>query len=133
MTDHADAPTTVRGIAARLRAGLETPDQALLASLLDAEVRWGGAEETPATCHSRAAVLRWYQGLHQAGVRARVTETIALPHAVILALAVTGPDAASPLPESVYQVFQIRGGLVADIRGVPGRGEALALAAPAQA
>jgi hypothetical protein len=49
-----------------LVVAIEEGDEQQLASLLDPAVRWGGAEETPETCHGRGEVLAWYGKLRAA-------------------------------------------------------------------
>jgi len=44
-------------VAARWQTAFGARDLAALETLLDEHVRWGGAEETPQTCHTRAEVL----------------------------------------------------------------------------
>jgi hypothetical protein len=116
-------------LAERLREVFEREDPALLAPLLAADVRWGGEEDSDA-CHTRAEVLAWYGQLHDRGVRARVTEILDTGGSVVLGFAIragsTGPR--GPLPAQVFQVFRVVDGLVVDIRGFPGREEAVAFA-----
>ena len=122
-----EAPQSTAG---KLRAAFEDEDEALLASVLDPAVRWGGEEETPETCHTREEVIAWYSQLRTAGVRARVQQAITFEHAVVLGLILTRPDGgpASEVPAFVYQVFRLTGDKVIDIRGFPERDEALAWA-----
>lgn len=118
---------TVEAVAQRLRAAFESGDLSTLAPLLRADVRWGGEEETPETCHSRADVLAWYGKAAEAGIRATVTETLSGTDAVLLGLRVTGRDPVrTRRGQLVYQVFRIADGQVADIRGYPNRDEAVA-------
>src|SRR5437764_11840967 len=91
-------------LAARLKVALESQDQELLAGLLAADVRWGGAEDTPDTCHNRTDVVQWYRGLAARGVRARVEEILPRRDAIILGLRVTWPDDRT---DTVYQVFRV--------------------------
>jgi hypothetical protein len=125
-----DAPKDVRVLAGKLSQALETADPTLLGMLLHPNVRWGGEEETPQTCHSRSDVLTWYNGLFAAGVRARVDEVIVRENAVVLGLEVTGrpPGPDGPRTDRVFQVFRLVSGQVADIRGYPARGKALEVA-----
>ncbi len=44
-------------VAALWKTAFAAHDLAALEPLLDEKVRWGGAEDTPQTCHSRAEVL----------------------------------------------------------------------------
>jgi hypothetical protein len=121
---------TSQAVAERLVAALQSEDPRLLWPLLGPDVRWGGLQETKQTCRSRGDVLVWYQQLHDAGVRAQVTETLVREQAVMLTMALTGvengPD--GPRPDVVHQVFHLDAGLVVDIRGYPQRELALAWA-----
>jgi len=117
-------------VAEQLATALESADAELFGPLLHPAVRWGGQEETEQTCHSCGDVLAWYRRLHDAGMRARVTETVVRNQAVVLTLALTGreqgPDGARP--DVVHQVFHLEAGLVVDIRGCLQRGLVLAWA-----
>ena len=111
-------------VAAGLRSAYETADLDALGELLHPQVRWGGDEDTPDTCHNRSDVLAWYRRSYESGMRATVTEVLTRPEAVFLALRVSGraPGDATV----VHQVFRLTDGLVADIRGYPERDLALA-------
>src|SRR5438046_5724639 len=71
----ADNTQEAQAIAQRLRSALEGQDLTILAGVLDPNVRWGGGEDTPETCHNRADVLAWYGGLIDRGFRASVVAT----------------------------------------------------------
>ncbi len=119
---------TNAALAARLKTALESRDRDLLDQLLAPNVRWGGEEETPDTCHNRTDVLRWYEELDAHGVRARVEETINDSDAIVLGLRITWPDHESSEARMFtrYQVFRVVDGLIVDIRGYPTRSDALA-------
>jgi hypothetical protein len=121
---------TVVTVATRLREAFEAGDLALLEPLLHPDVRWGGEEDTPQTCHSRSDVLAWYRRLHAAGLRARVTETVVRDQAVVVGVELTGPERGlyGERPNQVFQVFRLSAGLVTDIRGYPHRALALKVA-----
>lgn len=120
--------STNQAVAERLRVAFEAKDLALLGPLLDPNVRWGGTEETEQTCHSRSDVLTWYGQVQAAGMDAKVTETVALDAAVVLALVLSGPTPGpnAKRPGAVFQVFHLAGGLVVDIRGFERREQAIA-------
>ncbi|WP_042422168.1 nuclear transport factor 2 family protein [Streptacidiphilus anmyonensis] len=118
---------TAETLAGRLTEAFGTSNLALLGELLSPDVRWGGEEETPETCHSRSDVLAWYGRLNASGLRAQVTETIVRVQAVVLGLDVSGPE-RGPDGERPNQVFRIADGLVVDIRGYPQRAVALQVA-----
>jgi SnoaL-like domain len=103
-----------QALAQRLRSAFETQDLSTLAGILDPDVRWGGEEDTPQTCHNRAEVLAWYGDLHARGFRATVVETVVEPHHIFLTLDVTRPDGGTSRNS---QVFRIAGGRIVDIRG----------------
>lgn len=121
-TDGTDG--TADRVAAGLRAAYESADLAALGELLHPDVRWGGEQDTPDTCHNRSDVLNWYGRVYQSGLRATVTEVLTGPDAVLLALRVSGREPGETFV--VHQVFRLTDGLVADIRGYPERELALA-------
>ena len=47
-----DTNADIQSVATRLRAAIESADLEAYAALLDQNVRWGPADETPETCHS---------------------------------------------------------------------------------
>lgn len=118
-------------IASRLAEAFASGDLALLGPLLAADVRWGGAEETEQTCHSRSDVLAWYGQLEAAGVSAQIIDAVVREDAVVLSFEVAGRDRGpdSRSPDVVHQVFRLGSdGLVVDICGFPQREIALAVA-----
>jgi ketosteroid isomerase-like protein len=112
-------------IAARLRDAYQTGDLAALEELLHPQVRWGGAEDTPQTCHNRLDVLTWYEQGYRSGMRATVLDVLTRPGAVLFTLRVSGRRPGKAV--EVHQVFRLADGLIADIRGYPERDLALAL------
>ncbi|MEA2591052.1 MAG: SnoaL-like domain, partial [Actinomycetota bacterium] len=102
-----------QAIARRLTSALEARDLESLGEILAPDVRWGGEEDTPQTCHSRADVLAWYGGLHARGFRASVVEAAVEPDSVVLTLDVTRPGGGT---SRNYQLFRIAGGCIVDIR-----------------
>ena len=102
-----------QAIARRLTSALEARDLESLGEILAPDVRWGGEEDTPQTCHSRADVLAWYGGLHARGFRASVVEAAVEPDRIVLTLDVTRPGGGTSRNE---QVFRIAGGRIVDIR-----------------
>src|SRR5467141_2722213 len=103
-----------QAIARRLTSALEARDLESLGDLLAPDVRWGGEEDTPETCHSRADVLAWYGGLIDRGFRATVAATAVEPDRVVLSLDVTRPGGGT---SRNHQVFRIAAGQVVDIGG----------------
>ena len=120
---------SLQALADALEAAFDRRDAALLATLLAADVRWGGEEETPETCHSDREVLAWYERLRAEGVEAQVEEVVVRERAVILGLRVSMPgEAPESDPQQLWQTFAVAGGLIVEIRGYPEREEALAFA-----
>ncbi|MDX2702067.1 nuclear transport factor 2 family protein [Streptomyces sp. PA03-6a] len=114
-------------VAESLREALAAHDLPRLAALLDPAVRWGGEEDTETTCRNREDVLRWYEGLHAAGVRTHVGE-VSAHQAITLATRVDWPDEDDPdeeRPAELFHVFRVRNGLIYDIRGYDNRRQAL--------
>ncbi len=113
----------------RWQAAFAAHDAATLASLLDENVRWGGPEDTPQTCHNRAEVLA--RLAHQAarGTTARVIEVVAGPAAFLVELDVTHPETPDHArSRTVYQVLTVADSQVTTIRGYSTRAEAAAAA-----
>lgn len=119
---------SIGAVGAQLRAAVESRDRALIGQLLAPDVRWGGEQDTPETCHDRADVLRWYAELDAHGVRARVEELCTHQDTIVAGLRITWPDPAGGEDQVFvrYQVFRVVDGLIADIRGYPDRAGALA-------
>ena len=116
---------SLQTLADSLKAAYDERDARRLAPLLAADVRWGGEEETPDTCHSAREALAWYERLRVEGVGAEVQEVVLRERAVVLGLLVTRPDSEAT---RMWQTFAVEGGLVVEIRGYPDRDEALAFA-----
>jgi ketosteroid isomerase-like protein/uncharacterized glyoxalase superfamily protein PhnB len=123
--DHSDSET----VAAQLRAAFESRDLAALGAVLDDDVRWGGEEDTPETCRSRAQVLERLAHQRANGVETGVIEVVPGHQAVLLGLTVKRPVGGDFSREhNVYQVLSLRDGRVVDIRGYPERATAAARA-----
>ena len=124
---HAHNPTDAEAAAARLRAALESADLEALGAMLDDHVRWGGEEDTPETCHTRAEVLSRLARRRAGGLETRVLEVVSGDEAVLLGLGVKRPVRGGFGQERpVYQVLKLRNQRVVDIRGYPTRLEAAA-------
>ena len=104
---------TTEAIAGRLTAALEGQDASALFHLLDPDVRWGGEEETPDTCHNRVQVMAWLQRLAAAGTTATVAGVEVEGDRFVLSLDVTDPVRGQQLRRSAYTVA---GGRIVDIR-----------------
>jgi ketosteroid isomerase-like protein len=139
----------------RVREAMEAGDLAAMEALLDPDVHWGapddgsreeGApedgsredesrdhesrEDRSAECVNRKQVMTWYRRAAAAGVRARVTEVVAGPDAILVGLIVsgTGESEASGGEVERWQVLTVGGGRVTDIRGFDVRATAAARA-----
>ena len=116
-------------MAALWKAAFAARDLAALEPLLDENVRWGGAEDTPQTCRSRAEVLARLAEQAAHGATATVVEAAAGPDAFLVELEVTHPEgSAHQRGRTVYQVLTVLSGRITDIRGYPSRAEAGAAA-----
>jgi hypothetical protein len=114
-------------VAARLRAALIGRDRSAFAALLADNVRWGGPEEAPETCHTRADVLRRLDAQTAAGLRAELVEVVPGHEALLVVLDVSRPTPGGfARGATVYQVMQLHDGLIVDIRGYGSRAAAAA-------
>ena len=105
-------------VATRSRAALEARDLSALGALLDQDVRWGGPEDTPETCHSRADVLSRLARQLAAGVETQVNEVVPGDEAILLGLQVKRPvQGGYGRERSIHQVLSVRDRLMVDIRG----------------
>ncbi len=121
---YSQTPSGAEAVAARLRAALDPLDLDALAALLDDNVRWGGEEDTPETCHNSADVLNRLAKQRQSGLETAVLEVTPGEHGVLVRLNVRQP--AHPGHEhdhewTVNQALMLRNQRVIDIRGYPNR------------
>jgi hypothetical protein len=119
-------PEVMQHIADQLRTALESADLTGYAHLLDPDVRWGAPGDQEFGCKNRNQVLAWYQRGREAGVRARVTETVVCGDRILVGLEVTGRESGDG--ERRWQVLSVRDGLVVDIAGYDDRDQAAASA-----
>jgi hypothetical protein len=125
QTNNADAEE----VAARLRPAFESADVAAFGEVLDENVRWGGEDETPETCHTRAQVLERLAKQRAAGMRTQVLEVVPGAEAVLVGFDVKWPVSEGfTRQRTVYQVMKVRDRHVVDIRGYGSRAEAAAQA-----
>jgi ketosteroid isomerase-like protein len=117
-------------IARQVSAALAAADLAAFSELLDPDVRWGPPGDPAPPCQSRDQVLAWYRRGREAGVRARVSETVVRGDQILIGLKVAGNRAADARSGEAerWQVLTVRGGRVVDIVGFDERGEAAARA-----
>ena len=119
----------VSGVARRWRDAFAARDLAALETLLADDVRWGPAEETPETCHTRSEVLNRLAKQAAAGVTARIVEVAAGADAFLVELVVIHPVSRAHQREAtVYQVLTVGDGRVTSIRGYPTHAEGAAAA-----
>jgi len=104
---------TAETIAPRLRAAFERRDAAKLRDLLDPDVRWGGEEDTPDTCHNRAQVLARFGWLAVTGTKASITNVEVDGERIVLTWEVTEPEERAGRHR---QTFTVARGRVVDIR-----------------
>jgi len=85
-------------------------DRELLSSLLDPDATWG-VGEGDRTCHNRAEVLAWFDGLWRHGVRGTVSGVEKEPDGFVLLVDVQSPQG----PFRVRQRMTVVGDRVATI------------------
>ena len=125
IPDHTHSHSDVHDVARRLRAALDSGQLDAFGALLADNVRWGGEEDTPDTCHSRADVLRRLQKMRGGGMETRVVDVVPGENSVLLELRISQPASdGSTRQRTVFQALTLRDGLVSDIRGFPSRTEA---------
>ena len=120
-------PAGMEQIAAQIRAALQSSDLLAYRDLLDPNVTWGAPDDMNSGCRNRDQVLAWYRRGRARGVRAVVTETSVFGDQILVGLTVF--DRRSPSesggPTERWQILTVRDGLVADIRGIENRTEAM--------
>jgi len=127
--------TVMEHVARQVRAALQAADLSAFSDLLDPEVRWGAPGDSSPACQNRAQVLAWYERGREAGVRARVCETVLAVDRILVGLRVMGLGAAgSSVAADVggeanrWQVLTVRDGRIVDIVGFDERSHAAARA-----
>ena len=115
----------VDDIARQLQAAMESGDLDAYGALLADDVRWGGEQDTPDACHSRADVLRRLHRMRSAGMQFSVLEVAPAENAILVGLQVNQPAPdGSHQHRTVFQVMTVRESRIAEIRGFPSRIEA---------
>ncbi|HET6911585.1 MAG TPA: nuclear transport factor 2 family protein [Mycobacteriales bacterium] len=117
---------TVAELAALVRVALETPDLEAFEELLDPAVTWGAPGDPSPSCRNRRQVLQWYRRGQLQGRRGRVVDTTTYDDKILVSLVVS--DAESDSEFERWQVLQVAGGRVSDIRGYEQHADALAAA-----
>jgi ketosteroid isomerase-like protein len=126
MTDTRN-PTELDSLAARLHSALATRDLDAVAAMLDENVRWGGQEDAPETCHSRADVMSRLARQRAAGLETTVLEVVPGKEAILVGLSLKRPlPGGYGREHTVHQVLKVRDQRVVDIRGFSSRLEAAA-------
>ena len=98
-----------------------------LAELLDPDVTWGAPGDPSPSCQSRQQVLSWYRRAKAAGRRAQVLSVTTHGEGILVAVTST-PDEAVTMR---WQVLQVAGRRITDIRGFEDEDSAQAAAGPA--
>lgn len=109
--------SSAAAVAAALPAVLAARDPAAFEHLLHDGVRWGGEEETPETCRSRAQVGAYYAALLAQGVHLDVVDVHTRGEQVLARLRVTRPGELGAAAEHAERrvVLSVHDGLVVDI------------------
>ena len=123
----AGEPDSAQRLAGQVRQALQAADLTAYADLLAPDVRWGPPGDPSPPCQNRGQVLAWYQRGRDAGIRARVTETLVSGDRILVGLKVTG-DQGSDGDRDRWQVLTVRGGQITSIVGFDNRDEAAASA-----
>jgi predicted enzyme related to lactoylglutathione lyase len=124
---HIDADTQL--VATRLRAAIESEDMQAYGALLDQNVRWGPADETPEACHSRAEVLQRLATQRARGMRTQLLQVVPGGGTILVGFDVTWPvEGGYTRGQTRHQVLRVRDSQIVDIRGYGSRAEAAAAA-----
>jgi ketosteroid isomerase-like protein len=124
-----NAHTDSQSVAVRLRAAMESQDLEAYGALLDDNVRWGPADETPETCHSRAQVLKRLATQRARGMQTQLLEVVPGDSTLLVGFNVKSPVEGGFLRgQTRYQVLRVRNSQIVDIRGYSNRAEAAAAA-----
>lgn len=113
MTTNVNADA--QALAAALPAALRARSSAALEHLLAENVRWGGSEDSPETCHSRTEVLEYYTAMINSGVTFQVLDTVVEGPRVRVRLSVDAQGDGTSGSTQQVQVLTVRDGLVVDI------------------
>jgi RimJ/RimL family protein N-acetyltransferase len=116
-------PEVMERVAQQVRTAWEAADLAAISDLLDHEVHWGAPGDPSPSCQNRDQVLSWWRG-REAGVHARVSETVVLGDRILVGLRLAGRAAGGEAER--WQVLTVREGRVVDIVGFDERSEAVA-------
>jgi catechol 2,3-dioxygenase-like lactoylglutathione lyase family enzyme len=114
----------IEAVAAQLRDALDPLKLDALGALLDDNVRWGGGEDTPDTCHTRADVVNRLQRQRQDGLETTLLELAPGEYGILVALKVrqpARPDHDHDHEWTVYQTLKVHDQHIVDIRPYPNR------------
>lgn len=101
-------------------------DTAVVAALLDEDVRWHGAGDDEGGCQNRKQTLRWMSEAISRGVRVELLEARELPDGrVLLLLQRTLGEDETELPLPHGQILSFRNGKIAEMVVYPIAAEAL--------
>jgi hypothetical protein len=123
-----DQMNEAAGIAERVKYAFEAADLSAFSDLLADDVKWGAPDDPSPECQNRAQVLAWYQRGRDSGMRAQVSEIVALGERLIVRLRVTGRGGSESSKGEVerWQILTVSGGRIVDIVGFDTRDEAMA-------
>jgi ketosteroid isomerase-like protein len=122
------SPAGTHAIAVELRRAYATRDLTLLGPLLADDVQWGDVGH-PRGCRNRADVLRTYANIMGEGADGDVTEMAEGTAGILCGLSVHWPDGVRrDRPTSLFHVYLVRDGKIAEIRPFDNRARAAALA-----
>jgi ketosteroid isomerase-like protein len=107
---------TAESIASDLQRAFAARDLDLLGTLLADDARWGD-DDASNKCRNRQQVVATFSRLLDEGVDGRVEEVRVSPNGVLCRLRVDWPDATGRAPsESLFHLYVVRDGLIAEIR-----------------
>lgn len=115
---------TTAGVANEVRTALDSTDLEQFAELLDPNVTWGAPGDPSPSCQNRQQVLAWYDRGKAAGRRAHVLSVTTYGDKILVAMTVT--SAADDAVANRWQVLEVAGGRITDIRGFDDEVEARA-------
>lgn len=125
-----DQMNEAAGIAERVKSAFEAADLSVFSDLLAENVTWGAPDDPSPECQNRAQVLAWYQRGRESGMKAEVSEILALTDRLVVGLRVTGRRASESGDGAGerWQILTVSGGRIVDIVGFDTRDEAMARA-----
>ncbi len=113
-------------MAAEVSAAFQARDLRAFGELLADDARWG--DDTASNrCRSRSEVIDTFRRQLSAGVEGQVSALEVGPAGILCQLAFTSPaGGAGARPGTVFHLYRVRGGRIAEIEPFADRGPALA-------